>query len=603
MRVEVWAEGRAVAEVLTAATVVAGRQSTELGEPGPYGLVPASGPTPAKLVVAPAAADAISRRAVKFEPRGDGRVRVTNPTRTALAVSGRAVAPGASADFDLPVVVRLSDCELRVSREADSPREHAGEWGRLEAATLAPGSVPAAASLLPSLPALATDQLDDLVRWMQATAAVFQATVGSADFVAAAAAALVEIVGLDSGRVLFRDGTGWAEAACHPAGGDPLPPSPTVLGRVAAERRTFWKHEGGGEGTEIFRQLSMAVAAPVLDAGGEVVGVLYGDRRVFGGGAARGVGRPEALLVEMLACGVAAGVARRHHERQAQEAEARFAQFFTRDLAERLARDPRMLEGREADVSLLFADVRGFSRVSERAGPAGTVRWIGAILDALSECVLAEGGVLVDYVGDELFAMWGAPADQPDHAARAVRAGLAMLDAVPRLSEAWADRVGEPLHVGVGVNSGTALVGNIGSRVKFKYGPLGHAVNLASRVQGLTKYLKRPLLVTAATRGGLGPEFTARRVCRARVVNVAAPVDLYEVEAAGDAGRAAFLAESEGALDALEAGRFAEAARRAGALLGQEGGDGPLQLVLSRAAASLIGGAEPFDPVWAPPGK
>jgi adenylate cyclase len=158
------------------------------------------------------------------------------------------------------------------------------------------------------------------------------------------------------------------------------------------------------------------------------------------------------------------------------------------------------------------------------------------------------------------------------------------------------------MGLGIGLNTGPARVGNTGSRHKFKYGPLGHTVNLASRVQGITKYLKCRLLVTAATRQRLGPAFVGRRVCKVRVVNIKEPVDLYEVDAAGT-GREDFFAASQAALDALEAKEFARAARQAGELLHEHPGDGPLLLVLSRAAAHLMQGGADFDPVWEPPGK
>jgi adenylate cyclase len=222
-------------------------------------------------------------------------------------------------------------------------------------------------------------------------------------------------------------------------------------------------------------------------------------------------------------------------------------------------------------------------------------------MSELSRRILDEQGVLVDYVGDEVLAMWGAPQDQADQAARAVRAGLAMLTALPALNARWRDVLGGPTEVGVGLNTGPAQVGNTGSTFKFKYGPLGNTVNLASRVQGLTKQLKCRLLVTRATREGLGKEFVSRRVVRARVVNIQEPVDLYEVDAAGSEQRRHLFAESEAALDDLEAGEFALAARKAGTLLLDLPGDGPLLLTLTRAGGALMSGR--FDPVWEPPGK
>src|SRR5262249_49932542 len=149
-----------------------------------------------------------------------------------------------------------------------------------------------------------------------------------------------------------------------------------------------------------------------------------------------------------------------------------------------------------------------------------TVEWIRHVMEVLSECVLEHGGVVVNYIGDELMAMWGAPKEQPDHALLACRAALDMLARLPLLNERWHPVLREPMGLGVGVNSGKAGVGDIGSKAKFVYGPLGNTVNLASRVQGATKYLKTPLLITGATRATLGEEFAVRRLCDVKVVNI-----------------------------------------------------------------------------------
>jgi adenylate cyclase len=307
------------------------------------------------------------------------------------------------------------------------------------------------------------------------------------------------------------------------------------------------------------------------------------------------------LLVNLLAVGVAAGLARAEKEKEI----ARFEQFFTPDLARQLVDDPGMLEARQAEVTVLFADVRGFSRYSERLGHGRAIQWMNDVLDKLSACVHDECGVVVDYVGDELMAMWGAPRPQNDQAARAVRAGLAMLAALPTLNERWLPILGDPIRIGVGINSGPAQVGNIGSRRKLKYGPLGNTVNLASRVQGLTKYLRCNLLVTGATRQQLNEAFAARRVVKARVVNIETPVDLYEVERTDTITmeRHNLLGDARLALAALETGHFLEAAQAAARGLKIAPGDGPLLLVLTRATEALNRNGQGFDPVWVPPGK
>src|SRR5262249_34701816 len=153
----------------------------------------------------------------------------------------------------------------------------------------------------------------------------------------------------------------------------------------------------------------------------------------------------------------------------------------------------------------------------ERLGGERTVEWVSDVMEALSNCVHEHGGVLVDYVGDELMAMWGAPEQRADHARMAWQAGLAMLAPPPPLNERWQPILGEPMGIGIGINTGMARVGNVGSQRKMKYGPLGNTVNLGSRVQGATKYFKVRLLVTESTykqiRAGSNSTFDARHLC------------------------------------------------------------------------------------------
>lgn len=598
MHVQVIAGGTPVAEHPITGPLSVGRQSVEKGEPGPYALLPPNEDGVARLIVAASDNESFSRKAVLLKEVSDAKVRVSNPSKRPVILqtpAAQRLEPGATADLTMPAnVVFPGGLVLRLT--ADDGFSH------LASRSLAPSV--AARSRLPSLPALSGSQLDELVRWMQHTMAVFQSTLSSADFIPAAVEALVNILRLDNGRVFLLRGGEWEEAARFPATAKGMPPSQTVLDRVTADKHVFWKvdqREAAADASVVLRQLATVVAAPILDANERVVGVLYGEKQAWS--SRPSVGKPEALLVEMLACGIATGLSRQGHEEKARQAEERFAQFFSPALAAELARNPELLNGRGEQVSMLFADVRGFSRVSEQLPPAETVRWLGDIVGELSAAVVAEGGVVVDYAGDEVVAMWGAPTAQPDHPERATRAALKMLAALPALSERWADRTGQRCELGIGVSTGPALVGNIGSAHKFKYGALGNTVNLASRVQGLTKFLKLPLLVTADTKDALGQDFIARRVCRARVVNIARPVDLYEVKADDTRGRPEFFRESEAALKALETGRFAEAARTAGGLLGRFPGDGPLQLILSRAANAILEDGKGFDPVWIPPGK
>ena len=301
---------------------------------------------------------------------------------------------------------------------------------------------------------------------------------------------------------------------------------------------------------------------------------------------------------------MAVGLARMEQERAAIAARVQFEQFFTRELSQQLARDPALLEGRDAEVTLLFCDIRAFSRISEKLGPEGTVRWVSQVMGTLSDCVLEHQGVLVDYIGDELMAMWGAPVEQPDHARLACQAALAMLNTLPALNERWEPILGEPLHIGIGLNTGLARVGNTGTRQKFKYGPLGNTVNLASRVQGATKYLKCPVLLTEWTQARLDERFRTRRLCQVRVVNIQQPVALYELLPNDFPHWPELKVKYEKALEEFDARNFRPAARILSNLLGEVvHDDGPSLVLLSRAVNALVGDAEEKHPVWNLPGK
>lgn len=283
-----------------------------------------------------------------------------------------------------------------------------------------------------------------------------------------------------------------------------------------------------------------------------------------------------------------------------------FEQHFTPELARELARnpDPMKMQARQAEVTVMFCDIRGFSSVSERLGPSATIAWLGGVMGEFSGIVIDHGGVLVDYTGDELLAMWGAPNEQPDHAELACRAALGILARLPALDEQWRSVVGAATEVGIGINSGEALVGNVGTHRKFKYGPLGTAVNLASRVQGATKFLKTSLLITGDTAARVKHAFPTRRLCRVRVQNIQTPVDLHEPEVPGtyrDWDRLSSFYEK--ALASFEEERFEEARDLLDAFLSEVPADGPGLLLKKRIDAASTGLDATFDPVWSLPGK
>jgi len=582
-------------------TVELGRQAA--GEPGPFAEVRDSGVR--RVVIARLDEDTVSRKHVRLEPLPGGRLKLTNLSQKlpVLLGTGSEAAPGSAIELSIPAMLVVGRRTIRVQAIEPAPPLLA-----LPEATLPPlaGTPVRKSGRLPSQLGMEAEQL---CRWLQAAMGVLQGAAGTREFFPRAARAMVDLVGLDSGRVLLVDGENWQVQAAEYAGGPPSDsdwrPSRQVLARLSTDKRTFWiGPEATPDPTHSLVGVDAIVAAPILDADGKVIGALYGDRRQA---SAYGIGVPitkvEAMLVELLASGVAAGLACLEQEQAAVRARVQFEQFFTPELSRQLEAEPDLLRGRDSEITVLFCDVRGFSRFAERLGPGRTVEWLGDVMGTLSECVLAHRGVLVDYVGDELMAMWGAPVEQPDQARLAAAAALDMLAQLPKLNDRWSPVLGGAMGFGIGLNTGAARVGNTGTQRKFKYGPLGNAVNLASRVQGATKYLKAPVLVTRATHNKLGGAVPARRVCAVRVVNIAELVDLYELAPVSRPGWNALAAAYEDALNRYERRDLDGAMRVLFQLLTDHPNDGPALVLLGRAIAQRDLDPAAFDPVWELPGK
>jgi len=560
-----------------------------------------------RLVIAPPMQHGISREQVLVELLGPGRLRLTNlsDTQPIKLDHGPILKPGDATEAPLPSSMSLGSLQVRIQDPEDDGAE--AQLQSLAEATLAPGRFGKAdASMLSSLPLSGGREADmeQQLRWLQAILGVLQSAASSSDFFQQAARAAVELVGLDSGQVLLcRDGQWHPEASFPPT--RLRPASTRVLKSVREQRRTFWQiRPPSGDSGGSLAGIMAVLAAPILSPKGEVLGALYGDR--YAGGnivTAMPLTKVKAMLMELLASGIAAGLARLEQEQAALAARVQFEQFFTPELARTLALQPDLLKGRDEEVSLLFCDLRAFSRHSEKLGPARTVEWVGGVLEELSECVLAQGGVLVDYIGDELIAMWGAPEVQPDHAERACLAAVAMIEKLPDLNTRWQSLLGESMGFGIGINTGIARVGNIGTARKFKYGPLGNTVNLASRVQGATKYLKVAVLATGATCQRLDHSFRTRRLGRVRVVHIAEPVELFELAPADQPGWENLRLGYERALEAFEKRQFRQVPRILGDVLDSYPDDGPSLILLARAVECLVHDPENFEAVWELPGK
>jgi len=274
-------------------------------------------------------------------------------------------------------------------------------------------------------------------------------------------------------------------------------------------------------------------------------------------------------------------------ERQKREIRSAFSRYVSSSVVDSILADPSKLKlgGDRRTMTVLFSDIRGFTTMSEGLNPETLVETLNTYLSRMTDVVFAHEGVLDKYIGDAVMAFWNAPFDQADHARRAVETALDMLKALEEMNAA--KRFGErELHIGVGINTGDMVVGNMGSLKRFDYTVIGDAVNLASRLESLTKEYGVRLLVSESTMAGLGDGYLARPVDLVAVKGKKEAVRVFEI-----VKRAAEATEEERgrmerftrALEAYFRRDFAAAVTIANEILVAQPEDGPSKALKDRA--------------------
>ncbi len=186
------------------------------------------------------------------------------------------------------------------------------------------------------------------------------------------------------------------------------------------------------------------------------------------------------------------------------------------------------LGGEEREVSVLFADIRGFTSISETLSPPELLQLLNAYLGRMSRVIEGEQGVIDKYIGDEVMAIFGAPLSFEDHAVRAVAAGVGMLRELSRFNAE--ESQASPLRIGIGIATGPVIAGNAGSPERLNYTVLGDTVNVASRLQGLTKEYGVPLILSGATYEQVATAFPCRLLGKVAVRGRQQETALYTVE-------------------------------------------------------------------------
>jgi adenylate cyclase len=218
-------------------------------------------------------------------------------------------------------------------------------------------------------------------------------------------------------------------------------------------------------------------------------------------------------------------------ERERLRIKKTFQAYVAPEVVNEILKHPDRLglSGDRRDITILFSDIRGFTTIAETIEPEALVELLRSFLDPMSEIIVEHGGTIDKYMGDAVMALFGAPIENPGHAQAACRAALDMVAKVEALSTEWRTQGRPGLRIGVGINSGEAVVGNMGSQRLFDYTAVGDNVNLGSRLEGLNKYYKTSILISNATAAHLDGGFILREVDIVKVKGKKEPLMVFEL--------------------------------------------------------------------------
>lgn len=216
--------------------------------------------------------------------------------------------------------------------------------------------------------------------------------------------------------------------------------------------------------------------------------------------------------------------------------KAGFARYVSKDVVDALlakGAHPEV-DGERREVTILFSDIRNFTALSERLRPEQVVVLLNEYFERMIEVVFRNNGTLDKFIGDGLMVLFGAPLEDADHAAHAVKAALEMQSEVAALREKWSQGGLPEIEIGVGINTGVAIVGNIGSSRRLEYTAIGDTVNLAARLESATKELGQSIVISSAAAAALAGRFEVEPLGDIRVKGREAPVAVFAVAGSAD---------------------------------------------------------------------
>jgi adenylate cyclase len=209
-----------------------------------------------------------------------------------------------------------------------------------------------------------------------------------------------------------------------------------------------------------------------------------------------------------------------------------FSSYVSKRIVDELIRDPSKakLGGDRKEITVLFSDIRGFTSFSEKHQPEEVVSLLNEYLGAMTQIVFEHDGTLDKFVGDAIMALWGAPVGQPDHAERACRCALAMIRKLEELQGKWTAEGRYAIDIGIGINTGDMVVGNMGAEgKKMDYTVIGDNVNLGARLEGLTRKYNNHIIISAFTYGKVKDIVKVNELGAVTVKGKEQPVVIYDL--------------------------------------------------------------------------
>jgi adenylate cyclase len=275
-------------------------------------------------------------------------------------------------------------------------------------------------------------------------------------------------------------------------------------------------------------------------------------------------------------------------ERAKRQIRKSFSQYLSPGVIELIEKDPEKYirpGGEMRELSIMFSDIRSFTTLSEGLSPDELVHLLNEYFGAMTEIIFAHQGTLDKYIGDAIMAFWGSPYPQDDHAFRSCTCALEMVRELERLNVKWRNEGRPPIAVGIGLNTGLVNVGNMGSARRLAWTVMGDNVNLASRLEGITKQYHARLVISEATYRQVASQFVCRELDKIKVKGKTQPVNIYELlDVAAERNKyETLLAQFDHAMAAYRDQDWQEASDRFAQVLTAYPDDGPTQAFLERA--------------------